>query len=120
MKIILERWKHFLNENEEEGESFSFRVFCDMDGVLVDLPGGLLQRINISNASPEFKKTTMRFISMAEKKGTPWQNYEESDEYGKSVRFIYDSLTNNRDFWATLPPTEDAQVLWSGLLKYNL
>ena len=119
MKLILERWKHFLNE--EEGETLPFRVYCDMDGVLVDLPGGILQQINIpeENQTNELKRTTTELIMQSKQEGKMWQQFKGDKQYDKAVKYIFKLLTNNKDFWANLPPTADAMVLWSGLQKYN-
>jgi len=117
MKIILEKWQHFLNEEVEE--ELPFRVYCDMDGVLVDLPGGILQTLNVENTSREFKKATLELIVQSKREGKLWQHFKNNERYNKSVKYIFQLLTDNEEFWANLPPTEDAMVLWSGLQKYN-
>ena len=117
MKIILEKWQHFLNEEVEE--ELPFRVYCDMDGVLVDLPGGILQQLNVENRSKEFKKATLELITQSREEGKMWQHFKNNVRYNKSVKYIFQLLTNNEALWANLPPTEDAMILWSGLQKYN-
>ena len=36
MKLLIENWREYLNEDES---SFPYQIYCDMDGVLVDLVG---------------------------------------------------------------------------------
>ena len=39
MKLLIENWREYLNEDEN---SFPYPIYCDMDGVLVDLVGAVL------------------------------------------------------------------------------
>ena len=41
MKLIYEKWRRFIYEQESE-----IQIYCDMDGVLVDFEGGVVDYIN--------------------------------------------------------------------------
>jgi len=43
MKLLLENWKEYLKENND---MLPYRIYCDMDGVLVDFLGSALEQIN--------------------------------------------------------------------------
>ena len=42
MKNIFENWRKYVNEDEES----EIQIYCDMDGVLVDFEGGIVDYIN--------------------------------------------------------------------------
>ena len=39
MILLFENWRKYL---KEENGAFPYQIYCDMDGVLVDLVGGVL------------------------------------------------------------------------------
>ena len=42
MKLILENWRKFLNEEIQD----KYQIFLDMDGVLVDMTAGVVNTVN--------------------------------------------------------------------------
>ena len=42
MKLLLENWREYLNEEQE----FPYQIYCDMDGVLVDFIQGVVEQMN--------------------------------------------------------------------------
>ena len=42
MKLILETWRKFLNEEIQD----KYQIFLDMDGVLVDMTEGVVETVN--------------------------------------------------------------------------
>ena len=55
MKLLVENWRQYLNENEQQ-----FQIYCDMDGVLVDFMKAAVETINNDVADmsiPSHKET---------------------------------------------------------------
>jgi len=121
-KGVHTNWKDFLlelelsDENVFTGErkyspsSLPFQVYCDMDGVLVDLIDGIIQNVQdtIKITEPEEKQALMTILTS----GNEWSQYESSEEGKKALKYIHNLLDNDVDFWASLPPMPDAQQLW--------
>tara|TARA_R110001606_G_scaffold69163_1_gene158021 strand:- start:301 stop:987 length:687 start_codon:yes stop_codon:yes gene_type:complete len=121
-KGIHNNWKEFLlelelsDENVFTGErkyspsSLPFQVYCDMDGVLVDLIEGIIQNVQetVKITKPEEKEALMKILTS----GREWSEFETSDEGKKALQYIFSLLGDDVDFWASLPAMPDAQQLW--------
>ena len=53
MEKVMKNWKRYLNE---QGGSEQYQLFCDMDGVLVNFEGGVLEYMN--KRLQELKRST--------------------------------------------------------------
>ena len=92
--------------NEDNAATFPFRIFCDMDGVLVDLIQGIIDEANIRMAdkSERQRKSFMKILSSGEE----WKNLKTSKQGKEVLKNIFKILGNDRDFWASLPLMSDA------------
>jgi len=81
-------FKQFLKEAKEKS---SYKIYCDMDGVLVDFIGGLMETLNISREP--FQDEIETFLSTLE---------------GSSI-----------DWWANLGWQEGGKKLWTLLRELN-
>ncbi len=117
------KWKSFLVEEENNDEddveihfssqSLPFDLYCDMDGVLVDLVGGIIDAANlkIPKDNTEQKNALMTILSSDKE----WKEFK--DKKGRKVlKFIHRLLGNDVEFWANLPPMPDAEQLWSYII----
>ena len=130
MKFIIENWKRYLSEDVGENEAtYPFRIFCDMDGVLVDLIGGLEKELRKKRFVIQAKSTgertkqekaLMSIISAAKS----WDEIKKDPSTTQGQRqvlgAIEDTLGESEEFWAsTLEPTSDAHKLWGFISKYD-
>lgn len=116
------KWREFINEetsfkkeliNEEisfSAQTFPFDVYCDMDGVLVDLVDGIIQAADLK-IPPEDKKQRNALMTIlgSEKE---WKAFKGT-KAGHVLKFIHRLLSNDVEFWANLPPEAGAQKLWN-------
>ena len=107
MEKYYKKWKSFINEGFGPS-SFPFRIYCDMDGVLVDLIGPIEEKIK-KDISENQKEGFMKLLDA----GIPWEELSTSEEGEKLLRFIKDTLSNTHEFWSGLPPMKDGLGLWN-------
>lgn len=119
MNDYTNKWKHFLTENQEE-----YQIFCDLDGVLVDLLHGVNEAI-YAEAPPEssfrYKKTQLKAReALAGKKLSEDDLNKHSDQFKKPVReFLYRVMSDDRRFWMNLPWQPKGRELWDYIKKYD-
>lgn len=115
MRSLVEKWNKFLNE--KEGATLPFHVYCDMDGVLVDLPRGIAEQAKFDlKKKPHLRNDIMTIIGQKEE----WKKFiQKRPEFKKGFDVIDDIISNREDFWAGLPPTEGAAQLWSYISQFN-
>tara|TARA_Y100000034_G_C6767787_1_gene342366 strand:+ start:161 stop:814 length:654 start_codon:yes stop_codon:yes gene_type:complete len=116
MELILEKWRRFLKEEAES--PLPFRIFCDMDGVLVDLVGGILEKANADVKDPKLRSAVLTIIGNKE---VVWQQHKKNPKLKKGLSFIF-KLLNDKDetgFWRDLPAMPDAQELWGFISQYD-
>ena len=103
--------------NEDNAATFPFRIFCDMDGVLVDLIQGIIDEANIRMAdkSERQRKSFMKILSSGEE----WKNLKTSKQGKEVLKNIFKILGNDRDFWASLPLMSDANKLWGFINRFD-
>jgi len=103
--------------NEDNAATFPFRIFCDMDGVLVDLIQGIIDEANIRmvDQSERQRKSFMKILSSGEE----WQNLKTSKQGKEVLKNIFKILGNDRDFWSSLPLMSDANKLWGFINRFD-
>ena len=103
--------------NEDNAATFPFRIFCDMDGVLVDLIQGIIDEANIRmvDQSEQQKKAFMKILSS----GKSWQNLKTSKQGKDVLKNIFKILGDDRDFWASLPLMPGANKLWGFINRFE-
>jgi len=140
MKLILENWRKYLNEEIED----KYQIFLDMDGVLVDMTGGVVDTVNASlqkvrngastnHADPDSVHPGLKSRSQAlrmlvkemEKEGREEITAKEFDlmtdlkDSGESLQgaqkrlqtYFFKLASANQDWWVNLPPLQHAQAL---------
>ena len=116
MDEIEKKWKIFLeqdNEEDKKEEKHSYQIYCDMDGVLVDLIKGIEDEL-VSSTDP--KERIIKALLVLHS-GEVWNDFDNSSELSDGSQAIYDIL-NNQDyeerlrFWTYLPMKSDASELW--------
>lgn len=94
-QIIFKSFQEFINEKSEPTQKV--RIFCDLDGVLVDFDRGF-QEI------PEnYNKFTPKDYEEKNGKNSIWKLIEK---YGS-------------DYWVNLPWKSDGRELWDYIKRYN-
>lgn len=101
-----------------------YQIFCDMDGVLVDLVGGVddaLWGVAPLGASENYIKAQRE--ARDKLKGAtlePKHLDKTSDEFVKEARtFLYKVLMDNRKFWMDLEWLPGGKELWNYIEKYD-
>ena len=110
-KDFQKKWKEFINEeNTFSAQTFPFDIYCDMDGVLVDLVGGIIKAADLK-IPPEDKKPRNALMTILGS-GKEWKDFEGTNA-GYILKLIHQLLSNDVEFWANLPAMSDAQQLWN-------
>jgi len=128
MKLLLENWREFLKE--EQGSSY--QIYCDMDGVLVDFEQGAVDRINrdIQDESLPDRKPTGGITKIGKlRKALAEFGLDTIDSshiqkikapINKVTRpYMYATLGDNEEFWATLPWMPGGKELWAYIGQYE-
>ena len=110
MKLLLEHWREYLKEAEN---SFPYQIYCDMDGVLVDLVGAVLETAQQDADDETLRKGVEKII------GIDWKWTEENPKYQKALDYINDMVSDDVQFWADLPPAADKDALWDFISPFN-
>jgi len=121
MDEVDKRWKLFLEQDdaeeeqkEDETESVtSYQIYCDMDGVLVDLEKGIEDKL-VSSDLPEDIIIKALLVLHS---GDTWQDLASNSELTDAAQAIFDILNNENveerlQFWTYLPIKSDAAELW--------
>ena len=129
MRQILNEWRKYLNEEEEEKRKVN--IFLDMDGVLVDFPSALKEYIkSIYSVDPHVlhpgSKSSRRAISRLQSMnlspseidelydGTE-HKFQSGAEYEPDEKimgdYIFKALVGNKDLWLAMNQLEGADIL---------
>jgi hypothetical protein len=130
IKPVTEGKEKVLIEDVGENEAtYPFRIFCDMDGVLVDLIGGLEKELRKKRFVIQAKSTVertkqekalMSILSAAKSWDEIKKDPSTTQGQKQVLGAIEDTLGENEEFWAsTLEPTPDAHKLWGFISKYD-
>jgi 5'(3')-deoxyribonucleotidase len=103
-----------------------YQIFCDMDGVLVDFEGAVVEQINkdLKDASVTGKKIK-RLRDDLYRLDRDFITKEDLDKINKEKRlrsarkYMYYRCSNDEDLWANLPWAKDGKELWEEISKYN-
>ena len=113
------KWKSFLTENNDQ-----YQIFCDMDGVLVDLIGGINRAIY--DNPPDDSSTRYKKSQEAAREALGGEKLKEeevnkySEHFKKPVRnFMYRAMSENRHFWMNLEWQPGGRELWNYIKKYD-
>ena len=111
MDEVTKKWRRFLSE----GRNVPYQIYCDMDGVLVDLLGGIEEAIGFKDIEPNIRAAAIQALESC----VMWRDLiKKSEEYpdlSRGTEEIFKVISHNVDIWASLPPMQDAHVLWSFL-----
>ena len=101
-----------------------FQIFCDMDGVLVDLVGGVADLVYAEppeDASKNYIKTQHKAREALEGKPLKAENLDKNSPFFKKEtrNFLYRVMMNNRHFWMDLKWLPGGKELWNYIEKYD-
>ena len=101
-----------------------FQIFCDMDGVLVDLVGGVADLVYADppkDASEKYIKAQHKAMEALEGKPLKAENLDKNSPFFKKETrtFLYRVMMNNRHFWMDLKWLPGGKELWNYIEKYD-
>ena len=101
-----------------------YQIFCDMDGVLVDLVGGVgkaLYEDAPADASANYVKTQQKAREVLGGQPLLSEHLDKTHpNFKKDTRnFLYRVLMDNRRFWMNLEWLPDGKKLWDYIKKYD-
>tara|TARA_Y100000034_G_scaffold129752_2_gene186823 strand:+ start:1770 stop:2402 length:633 start_codon:yes stop_codon:yes gene_type:complete len=109
MDEITNKWRRFLTE----GRSVPYQIYCDMDGVLVDLLNGIAEAIGFKDLEPNIRAAAIQALES----GEMWQDLIKKDkefpELSLGTKEIFKVISNDVDFWASLPAMYDGSHVWN-------
>jgi len=108
MDKVTKKWRNFLLERKR----VPYQIYCDMDGVLVDLLGGIAEEIGLRDMESEIRAAAIQALES----GEMWRDLVKKDkeypELSLGTKEIFKIISHDVDFWASLPTMQDAQDLW--------
>ena len=124
MEKVMKNWKRYLNE---QGGSEQYQLFCDMDGVLVNFEGGVLEHMNqrLQELKDQPDHPDYKLARPAAKELGGWDvvinkwHIARSDQEGSLKRnyrtrdFMYRLVEDDVDLWANLGWEKGGKQLWN-------
>jgi len=90
-----------------------YQIYCDMDGVLVDLTEGVVEALCREDMDDDLRVAAIQAVES----GIMWRDLikreKEYPELSLGTKKIFKLISNKSDFWANLPLKNDAQQLWN-------
>ena len=142
MRELMENWRRF--SEDQEGGPQKYKLYCDMDGVLVDFETGVLEYMNrrfqeiaankddLARLEPDRSNPDYTEFKAARKAAEELGGWDveivgahitRPDEGGsghKKVRdLMYRMVENNREVWANLPWIAGGQELWNYIKDFQ-
>jgi 5'(3')-deoxyribonucleotidase len=124
MKLLLENWREYLNEEQE----FPYQIYCDMDGVLVDFIQGVVKQMNkdIKDSSIQTKEMIKLREVLKEAEETKI-GMKDLDKHFKprtpviraARNYMYKAFADDEKFWADLPWMPDGRELWEFISQFD-
>ena len=104
-------------------EDILYKIYCDMDGVLVDFEKGVIDKINseLSSEVPKLPELAAKVIAEL------GRNHISRADIGKysegksktSVKYMYALVHDDEEFWANLPWMKGGKQLWARIRHLN-
>lgn len=119
----IKAWRTFLKEashNDRAG-----KIYCDLDGVLVDFANPTLERMtsNVDNAAMPLKTQQAARKAVIELGRTHFFPSDIEKGPGKGSKaardYMYRLLRGDKEFWSNLPWTSDGKALWNFIAPYK-
>ena len=107
--------EQYLNQWKKYSQPFPYQIYCDMDGVLVDLISGVLKAAKL-NTDDERKRKAVRTIISS---GWRWTEKHPDSAIQKGLDYIHTLIGDDVDFWANLPAMPDKDTLWDYISQYD-
>ena len=94
-----------------------FVIYCDMDGVLCDFPRHATDLMNKSLYDENVPQITrLKGLKALETDGLSKFEYSTDGNVPRPYRsYMYDLISNNTNFWATMPFAPGGAELWRNL-----
>jgi len=116
MDEVAKKWRSFLLEEE----NIPYQIYCDMDGVLVDLEAGIEEALAFADIEDDARVQAFQVINS----GMLWQRLQQDPKFSKGAQAIFDVLSKGTEvereaWWANLPTRSDMAELWNHIATYN-
>ena len=113
MEKYYKNWNNFINE-QGGPNTYPFTIYCDMDGVLVDLIEGIGREVNKQMPKDQYE-SFMKILTA----GESWKDLKTSEEGKELLKRIHQTIGDDVDFWANLPPMQGAHQLWEFISAFD-
>ena len=113
-----------LKMNTEELCNNKYQIFCDLDGVLVDLIQGVEKAIRSeapTDASERYvKKQQLAKEALGQEILSECHLNKDDPVFKKPVRdFMFNAMNSDRHFWMNLPWMKDGKKLWDFIKAHD-